>query len=371
MTLPDPVLPAAPAAPSASHIARSLLRRGLAMALFCTAIAVLLTLAGHGRWWEQWVYSNAIGLLSWLVIDAGRVLIARHEEGMWPHGPRGLLLVAVGTLVGLVGGTALGDAVSGGHTWALIGQAPERALFIALVTIAASVVASFYYHARGTAQALEARAARAQRDLTETRLKLLEAQLEPHMMFNTLANLRVLVATDPPRAQAMLDHLIDYLRATLGGSRQLSHPLADEFARLRDYFELMAVRMGPRLQYTLDLPEALRSTAVPPLLLQPLAENAIRHGLEPSVPGGHIAVRARAIESAHGPLLQIEVQDTGVGLHSHAEAPLPAGGGGFGLTQVRERLATLHGAQARLELTPLAPQGTCARIVLPLNPSPA
>lgn len=90
----------------------------------------------------------------------------------------------------------------------------------------------------------------------EARLKLLETQLEPHMMFNTLANLRVLVATDPPRAQEMLDHFIAYLRATLGASRAALHPLADEFARLQDYLALMAVRMGPRLDYTLELPEA-------------------------------------------------------------------------------------------------------------------
>jgi hypothetical protein len=90
----------------------------------------------------------------------------------------------------------------------------------------------------------------------------------------------------------MLDHLIAYLRATLGASRATLHPLADEFARLRDYLELMAVRMGPRLAYTLDLPEALREVPVPPLLLQPLVENAIRHGLEPQVAGGHITVRA-------------------------------------------------------------------------------
>ncbi len=184
---------------------------------------------------------------------------------------------------------AIGDAYSGSTAGLLQGRDVVPSL---LITVAASVAISFFFYSRGKAAYLQAHMAQAQRDATEARLKLLEAQLEPHMMFNTLANLRVLIATDPPRAQAMLDHLIAYLRATLGGARTTLHPLADEFDRLRDYLELMAVRMGPRLAYTLDLPEGLQSTPVPPLLLQPLVENAIRHGLEPQVEGGHITVRA-------------------------------------------------------------------------------
>ncbi|MFN3375946.1 MAG: sensor histidine kinase [Burkholderiaceae bacterium] len=320
------------------------------------------------------VYSVLIGTFTWAIIDLGRELIPSAAETGWPHGWQGIALVLVGIVVGYLAGTLLADTlcVHYFHFYppgALISGADQRTSI--LITVIAGLVGTFYFYAVNKSAYLEGKMAEARMHASESRLKLLETQLEPHMLFNTLANLRVLIGTDPARAQHMLDRMIAYLRATLGGSRQLSHPLADEFARLRDYFELMAVRMGPRLQYTLDLPVALRSAAVPPLLLQPLAENAIRHGLEPSVPGGHIAVRARAIESAHGPLLQIEVQDTGVGLHSHAVAPLPTRGGGFGLTQVRERLATLHGAQAGLELTPLAPQGTCARIVLPLTLSSA
>jgi len=112
------------------------------------------------------------------------------------------------------------------------------------------------------------------------------------MLFNTLANLRVLMTLDPPRAQAMLDHLIRYLRATLGASHAALHPLATEFAHLGDYLALMALRMGPRLQVQLHLPDTLRQHPVPPLLLQPLVENSIRHGLEPQVAGGRIEVSA-------------------------------------------------------------------------------
>lgn len=179
------------------------------------------------------------------------------------------------------------------------------------------------------------------------------------MLFNTLANLRVLIGTDPARATHMLDRLNDYLRATLGASRASSHALSAEFERLRDYLELMAVRMGPRLSYTMLLPDELRDLPVPPLLLQPLVENSLKHGLEPSVCGGAIQVQAQ--RSGDGLLLT--VSDTGVGLGDE-----PIQETGFGLTQVRERLATAYGGAATLELRANDPTGTLARITLPLTP---
>jgi LytS/YehU family sensor histidine kinase len=175
----------------------------------------------------------------------------------------------------------------------------------------------------------------------EARLKLLETQLEPHMLFNTLANLRALIGVDPDRAQQMLDHMIAYLRATLNASRATSHSLQAEFDRLQDYLELMAIRMGPRLKFHLDLPGALAQVKVPALLLQPLVENAIQHGLEPKVGGGEVHVNARRDDGD----VVIEVCDTGVGLSGSA----PAGGKGFGMNQVRERLATLYGERASID----------------------
>jgi sensor histidine kinase YesM len=187
------------------------------------------------------------------------------------------------------------------------------------------------------------------------------------MLFNTLANLRALIATDPPRAIGMLDRLNDYLRATLRASRTDgstgSHTLADEFARLRDYLELMAVRMGPRLAYTLDLPAALQRHPVPPLLLQPLVENAIRHGLEPKLDGGRIDIRAST--TGTGQLL-LEVIDTGVGMDAFSAAQC---GSGFGLSQVRERVASLPGG-GRVDLSAQPGRGATVRIQLPLLNTP-
>ncbi|RZI58084.1 MAG: hypothetical protein EOP37_17480 [Rubrivivax sp.] len=187
------------------------------------------------------------------------------------------------------------------------------------------------------------------------------------MLFNTLANLRVLIGMDADRAQAMLDHLIAFLRATLSASRAERHPLKDEFARIADYLALMQVRMGSRLRFEFELPEALRELPVPPLLLQPLVENAIKHGLEPHVGGGTLRVRAA---EAGGQLL-LDVEDDGAGFDPEA-ARSPEGG--FGTVQVRDRLAVACGPQARLELSRLdlsrpAAGGTRARIRMPLPTS--
>ena len=352
---------------------RPFARHGLITAVLCCLIALALTLSKNGAWDVQLVYSLGIGLCSWLVIELGRHWLRGPGDIPWPMGWRGIALIVCGISVGFVLGTALGDAYSGTTTWLLQSHDVVPSL---LITVAASVTISFFFYIRGKAAYLQAHMAQAQRDATEARLKLLEAQLEPHMMFNTLANLRVLIATDPPRAQAMLDHLIAYLRATLGGARTTLHPLADEFARLADYLEIMAVRMGPRLAFTLDLPEGLQSTPVPPLLLQPLVENAIRHGLEPQVAGGHISVRAsvqpRAPGTPQAPATQylvLEVTDSGVGLDqgAHPATDTTASNTHFGLAQVRERLATLHGSAGTLDLIAASAGGTSASVRFPLN----
>jgi sensor histidine kinase YesM len=177
------------------------------------------------------------------------------------------------------------------------------------------------------------------------------------MLFNTLANLQGLIAIDPPRAQQMLDLLIQYLRATLTSSRAESNTLAQEFALMEAYLGLMQIRMGERLSFSLDLPDTLRTHPVPPMLLQPLVENAIAHGLEPKIEGGHVAVSAVLADG----VLALSVQDSGRG---------PAAGPGkkgtnVGLANTRERLRALFGDRAALTLEAAQPAGALARITLP------
>ena len=339
------------------------LRRLLQTMAFCLAIsAIQYAFQPEQPYGIPLAYSLCIGVLSWAFIDIGRHLFASSAGTGWPAGWRGMALPACGIALGFVLGSLLADAWTGHSTWS---GAHLRASIG--ITLLAGTAATYWFHTRGKSAWLQARMAEAQGRAAEARLKLLEAQLEPHMLFNTLANLRVLVASDPARAQAMLDHLIAYLRATLGASRATLHPLADEFARLADYLELMAMRMGPRLAYALDLPEPLQAVPVPSLLLQPLVENAIRHGLEPQVAGGRITVQALRLEQdGLAPRLQLSVHDTGAG----PGAALDTSGTQFGLRQVRERLATLYGAEATLELIAASAGGTSATVIFPLNHAP-
>ena len=341
------------------------LRHLLQTIAFCLTIAAIQYAFRPEQPYEiPLVYSLAIGVPTWACIDFGRHLFASSDESGWPAGIAGAALPACSIVLGYLGGTALADAWFGFSSWGASGRAQLRVSIA--ITLVAGLIGTYYFYTKGRSARLRAQVNAVRAQATETRLKLLESQLEPHMMFNTLANLRVLIATDPARAQAMLDHLIAYLRATLGGARAALHPLQDEFARLTDYLEIMAVRMGPRLAFTLDLPTALQGVPVPPLLLQPLVENAIRHGLEPQVGGGRIDVRASTLPGPTGMLLVLEVVDTGVGLGA---SPEHGTGSRFGLTQVRERLRTLYGERGTLELIAGSAGGTSARATFPLKSS--
>ena len=193
----------------------------------------------------------------------------------------------------------------------------------------------------------------------QAQLQMLQAQIEPHMLFNTLANLQGLIAADPPRAQSMLDQLIQYLRATLTASRSQATTLAQEFALLDAYLGLMKVRMGARLSYALELPEELRGLSVPPMLLQPLVENAIKHGLEPKVEGGLVSIRAER----DGNQLRLSVCDTGLGLDG---TPAHSNSTHVGVSNVRERLHALYGNRADFSLIPNTPEGVIAQLTIPL-----
>ncbi len=340
---------------SPAPLLHGLLRRGLIVLPVNTLVALLLTLAVRGPFWENLVYSNCIGLFIWGLIELGALRYIRPGAN---GGLRWAVLILLAVLLGYALGSRLASLLLGHPLLAYWQFETRRAAGMLLVSVLTGGGVSYYFASRTRLAQTRAQAEAAQRQAAEARLKLLQTQLEPHMLFNTLANLRALIATDPPRATAMLDHMIAYLRATLSASRQGTHPLAAEFERLQDYLELMAVRMGPRLRYTLDLPPELAEQPVPALLLQPLVENSIQHGLEPKVDGGSITVQARR----DGGQLVLEVSDTGVGLDADNSRP---GGTGFGLAQVRERLATAYGAQAALEFVAATAGGTWARITFP------
>lgn len=325
---------------------------------FCLAISAIQYAFQPDRPYEiPLVYSLCIGCFTWALIDFGRHVVAPRSETGWPTGLGKLLLPLFGIMGGYVLGTLAADQWFGWSSWDM--QARAKLMGSLLVTAIAGVTATFYFFTLSKSSYLEAQVSTVSRQASEAKLKLLEAQLEPHMLFNTLANLRVLIGTDPQRAQDMLDRMVAYLRATLSASRASNHALEHEFERLHDYLELMAVRMGPRLHYVLDLPPELAKLSVPTLVLQPLVENSIQHGLEPTVQGGTITVRA----SRAGQVLNLEVTDTGAGFD-----PDVGPSDGFGLTQVRERLATAYGNLGRVEQTSHPGQGTRVVLHIPIQP---
>ncbi|GAB3646559.1 sensor histidine kinase [Ramlibacter alkalitolerans] len=336
------------------------LRHLLQTLAFCLTVATLqYAFAPDHPYAPPVVYSLLIGVITWAVIDLGREFMPSARETGWPLGWQGFALVACGILAGWFVGTHTADLICRTFRlygpWGRIHSASDLRADI-LITLIAGTIGSYWFYARNKSAYLLRRMREAERHANDARLKLLETQLEPHMMFNTLANLRALIGVDPVRAQQMLDHMIAYLRATLDASRATTHSLRAEFDRLHDYLELMAIRMGPRLSYVLELPPELADVPVPALLLQPLVENSIKHGLEPKVEGGRIEVRARR----DGRHIVIEVCDSGVGANGHKGS-----GKGFGLVQIRERLAALHGPQASLDFA-TDPGGAQARIALPL-----
>lgn len=305
-------------------------------------------------------YSLLIATLAWAVIDLGRDFFPSAAETGWPKGWGGAALVVGGNVFGYFGGTWLADKLCVYYGWYPPGAAVMRPGDLRnslLISILAAIAITYYFYSINKSAYLERKMGEVRRHADEARLKLLETQLEPHMLFNTLANLRALIGVDAARAQQMLDHMIAYLRATLGASRATTHPVQAEFDRLRDYLELMAVRMGPRLAYAIDLPPELAAVQMPTLLLQPLVENSIQHGLEPKVDGGRVDVRARRDDG----MLLLEVADTGVGT---AEAP--QNGKGFGLAQIRERLATLYGDAASIDFRTAPGEGARTLIRIPL-----
>ncbi|MGB4117400.1 MAG: histidine kinase [Polaromonas sp.] len=316
----------------------SLARHCMIVMGFCVVVAVVLWLSKPNQRLEvQLVYSLATGLCSWLLIDLSRFFIDVKSPFGFPRGWRGVLIIFLGVCFGFVVGTLAGDAYAGRSTLDLLPNQPLFVLYLFLFTTSMGAGVSYFFYATGKSNYLQRELATSRQQATEAQLKLLQSQLEPHMLFNTLANLRALIATDPVRATTMLDSLIDYLRATLTASRTTSHSLQSEFDRLQDYLALMQVRMGSRLTYSLDLPPDIAGQNVPTLLLQPLVENAIKHGLEPKVEGGSVAVSARR----EGENIVLDVIDSGVGLKE---------GVGFGMAQVRERLQALYGDQATIYL---------------------
>ena len=354
-----------PSTPIATRVLRDLGPAATVSAL--AALVIVLTVGLPETLYEQLVYSLCIGVSGFAVVDAVRLrwyAVTSETRLRWPA-LVGLMLVVAP--VAHFCGIHAGAVVLGHRPPPLADYLTTGRVSMIVFTFMGLVVMTLLVEhrerlARVQREHNEARlrAETIERQALQARLRLLQAQIEPHMLFNTLANLQGLIALDPARADTMLDQLIQYLRATLGATRADTTTLGEEFAAMEAYLGLMQVRMGERLAYRVALPPELRGVRLPPMLLQPLVENAIVHGLEPAIDGGEVVLCAEARDG----LLDIRVRDTGIGLDAPGRQRK---GGGVGMDTTRERLRVLYGEHASLILTPGAPQGALARLTLPME----
>jgi sensor histidine kinase YesM len=200
-----------------------------------------------------------------------------------------------------------------------------------------------------------------ERTVVEARMEALQAQIEPHFLFNTLASIDQLIQTDPPRASRMQQSLIRYLRSAMPQMREGGRPTLGQQVNLsRAFLEIMTVRMEERLQPVMSVPEGLKSAVFPSMVLQTLVENAIKHGLEPKAEGGKLEISAEIVDGQ----LAVHVLDTGIGF-------MPKSDGGVGLANIRERLRALYNGRAELIISVPPAGGTCATIKVPYEVAPA
>ncbi len=234
---------------------------------------------------------------------------------------------------------------------------PELAVMLIIASCIIKVIAGGKRRAELTASEATQRAEteQLQRTVAEARMEALQAQIEPHFLFNTLASIDQLIQTDPPRASKMQQSLIRYLRSAMPQMRDGRRPSLGQQVNLCSAFlEIMSVRMEGRLQPVVSVPEGLKSAVFPSMMLQTLVENAIKHGLEPKPEGGRLEIGAEIVDGQ----LAVHVQDNGIGFMPKAE-------GGVGLANVRERLAALYDGRAELIISVPPAGGTRATIKLP------
>lgn len=319
---------------------------------FCTFVATILGLAIRGTLVaDYFVVSYCIGLCIQVCTGLGTA----HTPSRLPRPAVRVAMSGCGLLLGL----ALGGALVAGDPALLIG---DNAAFFLGAVICAMGVATF----EGLKQLWDVRErlVRAERDaltrdkaLAESELRVLQAQVEPHFLFNTLANVISLVRSHPARAARLLEQLTTLLRASLSRTRRTAGTLGDELAVVRAYLDVQAQRMGGRMTYAIEVEPGLEAAPMPPLLVQPLVENAVLHGIEPSASGGRVRVCAERSAGA----VRIRVTDDGVGMHPDTA------GHGMGLANVRERLRASYGGRGTLTLLEQPGGGVSADLRIPLT----
>lgn len=342
-----------------------LLRRALWCSAIALAIGALLTLDWN-PWWAVLPRALALGLLAMAVFS----VLERWPRQLPPWLSRWvlqILAVAVAMPLGTLAIYLLSTAAGASPFW----EDSERGTGFLTLSIAGLLVApwvalaALVRHkdalARHQALAFALERSELERQALQARVQLLQRQVAPHFLFNTLANLQQLVDSGSPQAPVVMRHLVAYLRGSVPRLQQPLVRVEDEMALVTAYLELMHMRMPDRLRYRLDVAEPARALACPGLAVLTLVENAVRHGIDPCEDGGDVCVQVRLDAG----ICCITVSDEGAGLSTAAP------GLGTGLQALRERLQLLFGDAASLQLLPGPRRGTVARLQLPAQAVPA
>lgn len=328
---------------------------------FAIVITLMLVLAGllnlvlEGGYFFNLRYCLAIGL---------SITISSHFLMQWGSADNlnwqtSLAAILLGTAIGIV----IGTVANGINPIVMIEKYPGLLLALLVVSLICGPAISYFFYSQAAIS--EAAAALRQEEierisyeqrLTEANFKILQAQIEPHFLFNTLSNVLSLIPTQPDKAGQMLSDFTTYLRASLQQTRCDRIRLEDELATVRSFLDIMAVRMGNRLSYHIDVQPELLSVPVPPLLIQPLVENAVEHGVDPKPEGGSITIRAVLSEG----MLQLEVRDNGIGITSSSPV-------GVGMNNIRERLNLIYNGKASFQVLPNSPHGATIRLTIPMT----
>lgn len=354
----------------------SVLRNLLFTAILCAiviAVIVLFSLGmGHRITWkmlaEVATFSLLIGYTQHYLYKI-TITLARRRQRLAPLLMHPMMLGVALPIAAIYVGYVLAVSLLTGTLWLNVSENWRGFVFASCVTIAIGWLLWEAIEAtrkkeveRRERAELQANVDRAERERTTAELKALRAQVEPHFLYNTLSNVVSLIEREPATAKYMTERLIGYLRHTLDASRREHATVGDELAIIADYLEILRLRMGERLWYEVAADDATRALPLSPMLLQPLVENAIKHGLEPKIEGGRITVSAVVQDGR----LNIVVEDTGLGFGVATDTA----GSGSGLANVRGRLKAIYGDAARLSIEqPEA--GTRIRLSLPIAASAA
>ncbi len=329
-------------------------------ALFSTIIAALLTYVFQDdSFWVYLIISQCIGL--------SICTLCRYSLALFnPQTTWGIVAVVAAASIfgGMLGGT-VGAWLSGIELPIFLSKKIYTLRVLIMSLLFGGVIAYYFFsrerlsEIRGLLQEERIQRLTSEKHAVQSQLKMLQAQIEPHFLFNTLSNILSLLETDADQGKKMLRDLTRYLRASLAESRSQWSTLGSEMELVGAYLDIFKVRMDERLAVRIEMDEALKEVPFSPMLIQPLVENAVIHGLDATIEGGTIHIRA---EQENG-LLRVTVADTGQGIDT---APSQ----GMGLANIRERLKALYSSQGRLIITENQPRGVKAVIEVPYAATP-